>query len=35
MAEVYRSGHYTLKEVGNYFDVSIATVSRALKEFDV
>jgi len=35
MAEAYRGGHYTLKEVGNYFDVSIATVSRALKEFDV
>ena len=35
MAEAYRSGHYTLKEVGDYFGVSYATVSRALKAFDV
>ena len=35
MAEAYRSGHYTLKEIGNYFNVSTATVSRALKAFDV
>lgn len=28
-------GCYTLKEVGAYFGVSYATVSRALKEFDV
>lgn len=35
MVEAYRSGHYTLKEIGIYFDVSIATVSRALKAFDV
>jgi len=35
MVEAYRSGHYTLKEIGSYFDVSIATVSRALKAFDV
>ena len=35
MAEAYRSGHYTLKKVGNHFGVSYATVSRAVKEFDV
>jgi len=35
MSEAYRSGHFTLKEIGGYFDVSIATVSRALKECDV
>jgi len=35
MAEAYRSGHYILKEVGEHFSVSYATVSRALNEFDV
>jgi putative transposase len=35
MAEAYRSGHYTLKNIGDYFGVSYATVSRALKEFNV
>lgn len=35
MAEAYRSGHYTLKQIGDYFGVSYATVSRALKEFNV
>lgn len=35
MAEAYRSGHYTLKEIGDYFGVSYATVSRVLKEFEV
>jgi REP element-mobilizing transposase RayT len=35
MAEAYRSGHYTLKAVGDYFGVSYATVSRALKEYGV
>ena len=31
MAKAYLSGHYTLSEVGEYFDVSYATVSRAVK----
>jgi len=35
MAEAYRSGHYTLKEIGKHFGVSYATVSRAAKEFGV
>jgi putative transposase len=35
MAEAYRSGHYTLKNIGDYFGVSYVTVSRALKEFNV
>jgi DNA-directed RNA polymerase specialized sigma subunit len=34
MAEAYRSGHYTLAEVGNEFGVSYATVSRAVKELE-
>jgi putative transposase len=35
MAEAYRSGYYTLKNIGDYFGVSYATVGRALKEVDV
>ena len=35
MAEAYMSGHYTLKIVGDFFGVSYATVSRAVKEFGV
>ena len=35
MAEAYRGGHYTLKQIGDYFGVSYATVSRAVKEFGV
>ena len=31
MAYAYLSGHYTLAEVGNWFGVSYATVSRAVK----
>ncbi len=31
MAHAYRSGHYTLEQVGEYFGVSYATVSRAVK----
>lgn len=31
MAKAYLSGHYTLEEVGVYFGVSYATVSRAVK----
>lgn len=31
MAHAYLSGHYTLSEVGKYFGVSYATVSRAVK----
>jgi len=34
MAEAYLSGHYTLKEVGLYFDTSYATVSRAVKNLE-
>jgi hypothetical protein len=35
MAEAYRSGHFTLKQIGNYFGVSYATVSRAVKKYEV
>lgn len=31
MAQAYLSGHYTLEQVGEYFGVSYATVSRAVK----
>ena len=31
MAHAYLSGHYTLAQVGKYFGVSYATVSRAVK----
>jgi putative transposase len=31
LAQAYRSGHYTLAQVGEYFGVSYATVSRAVK----
>jgi hypothetical protein len=34
MAEAYRSGHYTLAQVGAEFGVSYATVSRAVKEHE-
>ena len=34
MAKAYLSGHYTLKEVGQYFGVSYATVSRAVKDME-
>ena len=34
MAEAYRSGHYTLAQVGEAFGVSHATVSRAVKVFE-
>ena len=33
MAQAYASGHYTLAEIANYFSVSTATVSRAVKLF--
>ena len=32
MAEAYRSGHYTLSEIGDEFGVGYATVSSAVKE---
>lgn len=32
MAHAYWSGHYTLEQVGAYFGVSYATVSRAVKQ---
>jgi REP element-mobilizing transposase RayT len=34
MAEAYRSGHYTLTQVGKAFGVSYATVSRAVKKLE-
>jgi len=34
MAKAYLSGHYTLLNVGEYFDVSYATVSRAVKSYE-
>jgi REP element-mobilizing transposase RayT len=34
MSKAYRSGHYTLSEVGDAFGVSYATVSRAVRSFD-
>lgn len=34
MAHAYRSGHYTLEQVGEYFGVSYATVSRAVKQIE-
>ena len=34
MAHAYLSGHYTLTQVGEYFDVSYATVSRAVKQIE-
>jgi len=34
MAYAYLSGHYTLAEVGKWFGVSYATVSRAVKEIE-
>lgn len=34
MAEAYRSGHYTLQQVGEHFGVSYATVSRAVKALE-
>ena len=33
MAQAYHSGSYTLREIGEHFDVSYATVSRAAKRF--
>ncbi len=34
MAFAYLSGHYTLSEVGEWFGVSYATVSRAVKSYE-
>ena len=34
MARAYLSGHYTLSEVGEFFGVSYATVSRAVKFYE-
>lgn len=34
MAYAYASGHYTLAQVGAHFDVSCATVSRAVKKWE-
>ena len=35
MAKAYLSGHYTLEEVGQHIGVSYATVSRAVKEYEL
>ena len=34
MAQAYLSGHYTLEQVGEYFGLSYATVSRAVKQLE-
>ena len=34
MAYAYLSGHYPLTQVGDYFEVSYATVSRAVKQIE-
>ena len=34
MAKAYLSGHFTLEEVGEAFEVSYATVSRAVKQYE-
>ncbi|WP_304054802.1 transposase [Nitrosomonas communis] len=34
MAQAYLSGHYTLAQVGEYYGVSYATVSRAVKQVE-
>jgi hypothetical protein len=34
MVYAYLIGHYTLVEVGNWFGVSYATVSRAVKAIE-
>jgi len=34
MAHAYLSGHYTLRQVGEYFGLSYATVSRAVKQLE-
>ncbi len=34
MTRAYLSGHYTLREVGDHFGVSYATVSRAVKALE-
>jgi len=34
MAQAYWSGHYTLAQVGKHFNVSYATVSRAVKKLE-
>lgn len=34
IAAAYRSGHYSLQQVGRHFGVSSATVSRAVKAYE-
>ena len=34
MAKAYLNGDYALSNVGEYFDVSYATVSRAVKSYE-
>ncbi|RUM94501.1 MAG: hypothetical protein DSZ28_02850 [Thiothrix sp.] len=34
MVEAYFSGHYTLRQVGEHFGVSYATVSRAVRALE-
>ncbi len=35
MAKVYLIGHYTLEQVGVYFGCSYATVSQAVKVYEI
>jgi hypothetical protein len=34
MYEAYRSGHYTMKVIAEFFDVHYATVSRAIRKYE-
>ncbi len=34
MATAYLAGHYTMKEIGDYFGVHYVTVSRAVKLYE-
>ena len=35
MAEAYRSGAYSMREIGVYFSVGRMTVSRAVKKHEI
>ncbi len=35
MAEAYKTGHCTLKAIGEYFSVGKSTVSRAIHQFNL
>jgi DNA-binding MarR family transcriptional regulator len=34
MYEAYRSGHYSMKAIADYFEVHYSTVSRVVKGFE-